>query len=85
LSLLITSDIERDEQALPLSPSKQQQLQETISSIGNNPKQVTSELDLTAPAAYKRILIVDDDPDITFTFKLGLKLETSLHLDFQCR
>jgi hypothetical protein len=30
-------------------------------------------LDLTAPAAYKRILIVDDDPDTTFAYKLDLE------------
>jgi DNA-binding response OmpR family regulator len=45
----------------------------TTSSIGNNPRQVISELDLTAPAAYKRILVVDDDIDITLTFKSALE------------
>jgi DNA-binding response OmpR family regulator len=34
---------------------------------------VTSESDLTAPAAYKRILVVDDDADITLTFKSALE------------
>jgi CheY-like chemotaxis protein len=45
----------------------------TTSSIGNNSKQATSELDLTAPAAYKRILVVDDDTYITLTFKSALE------------
>ena len=67
-----SEDIERDEQTLPLSPTPQ--LQETTTgSIGNNPKQVTSESDLTTPAAYKRILVVDDDTDITLTFKSALE------------
>jgi DNA-binding response OmpR family regulator len=56
---------------LPQSPS--QQLQERDDSTRNNPKQATSELDLTAPAAYKRILVVDDDTDITLTFKSALE------------
>ena len=68
---IFSEDIERDEQTLPLSPTPQ--LQDTTGSTGNNPKPVTSELDLTAPAAYKRILIVDDDPDITLTFKSALE------------
>ena len=34
---------------------------------------MTSESDLTAPAAYKRILVVDDDADITLTFKSALE------------
>ena len=33
----------------------------------------TSGRDLTAPAAYKRILVVDDDADITLTFKSALE------------
>jgi CheY-like chemotaxis protein len=69
---LFSEDIGRDEQTLPLSP--QQQLQETTDgSIGNNHRQVTSESDLTAPAAYKRILVVDDDTDTTLTFKSALE------------
>ena len=68
---IFSKDIERDEQTLPLSPTPQ--LQDTTGSTGNNPKQATSELDLTAPTVYKRILIVDDDPDITLTFKSALE------------
>jgi CheY-like chemotaxis protein len=41
--------------------------------MGNNSKQVTSEQDLTTPTAYKRILIVDDNTDITLTFKSSLE------------
>jgi CheY-like chemotaxis protein len=66
-----SENIERDEQTLPLSPTPQ--LQDTTGSTGNNPKPVTSESDLTTPTAYKRILIVDDDPDITLTFKSALE------------
>jgi CheY-like chemotaxis protein len=69
---IFSEDIERDEQTLPLSPAPQLQ-DTTTGSTGNNPKPVTSELDLPAPAAYKRILIVDDDPDITLTFKSALE------------
>jgi len=70
-----SENIERDEQTLPLpSPRPTPQLQQTtIGSIGNNSKQVTSESDLTAPAAYKRILVVDDDTDIILTFKSALE------------
>jgi hypothetical protein len=50
-------------------------LQETIDSIRNNTKQVAaaSGSDLTASSVYKRILIVDDNTDITFTYKRGLE------------
>jgi PleD family two-component response regulator len=65
-----SENIERDEQTLP--PPTPQLQQTTIGSIGNNPKQVTSESDLTTPTAYKRILVVDDDTDITLTFKSAL-------------
>ena len=56
-----SENTERDEQTLPLpSPRPTPQLQQTtIGSTGNNPKQVTSESDLSAPTAYKRILVVD--------------------------
>jgi hypothetical protein len=57
---------------LPRPPSQLQQ--QTIDSIRNNTKQVAaSELDLTALASYKRILMIDDDTDTAFTFKLGLE------------
>ena len=41
----------------------------------NNPKKVTaSELNFNQLSAiYKRILVVDDDPDITLTFKTALE------------
>jgi CheY-like chemotaxis protein len=65
-----SENIERDEQTLPSPPQLQER---TIGSTGNNPRQVTSESDLTTPAAYKRILVVDDDPDTTLTFKLALE------------
>jgi CheY-like chemotaxis protein len=69
-----SEDIERDEQTLLPSPPPTPQLQQTtIGSIGNNPKKVTSESDLTGPTAYKRILVVDDDTDITLTFKSALE------------
>ena len=50
-------------------------MQETIDSIRNNTKQVAaaSGSDLTASSVYKRILIVDDNTDITFTYKRGLE------------
>jgi hypothetical protein len=50
-------------------------LQETIDSIRNNTKQVAaaSGSDLTASSVYKRILIVDDNTDINFTYKRGLE------------
>ena len=75
--ILFFEDIGRDEQELPPLPSRpspQQRLQETTAgSIGNNSRQVTSESDLTATTAYKRILVVDDDTDITLTFKSALE------------
>ena len=66
-----SENIERDEQTLAPPPPPQQLQEITTGSIGNNSRQVTSESDLTAPAAYKRILVVDDDTDITLTFKSG--------------
>jgi CheY-like chemotaxis protein len=75
--ILFYENIGRDEQTLlplPSRPSPQQQLQETTTgSTGNNSRQVTSGLDLTAPAVYKRILVVDDDTDTTLTFKSALE------------
>ena len=44
-------------------------MQETIPQSGREERQGLSHL------FSKRILIVDDDPDITFTFKKGLEAE----------